>query len=78
MQKNRNKDLFISGVRHKTYIKVDEKGTEASAVTSLEMATTSMPVEVERVIFDRPFIYSIIDVTTGIPLFIGIMENPAL
>ena len=35
-----------------------------------------MPVELPKVVFDRPFVYGIIDVETGIPLFIGIMENP--
>ena len=70
-------DLSISNVKHKTYIKVDEKGTEAAAVTSVVMPQ-SMPIELPRLSFDRPFIYGIIDVTTGIPLFIGIMENPAI
>jgi serpin B len=78
MQQNRNKDLAISEVKHKTFIKVDEKGTEASAVTSVAVDATSMPVEVPKIVFDRPFIYSVIDVMTGIPLFIGIMENPVL
>ena len=71
-------DLFIGDVKQKTYIKVDEKGTEAAAVTSVEMQLTSMPVELPKVVFDRPFVYGIIDVETGIPLFIGIMENPAI
>jgi serpin B len=72
------KDLYISEVKQKTYIKVDEKGTEAAAVTSVELEVTSMPVELPRVVFDRPFVYGIVDVTTGIPLFIGIMENPTI
>ncbi|WP_326909113.1 serpin family protein [Sedimentibacter sp. MB31-C6] len=76
MKEDLTKDLFISEVKHKTFIKVDEKGTEASAVTSVEMETTSMPAELSKVVFDRPFLYGIVDVTTGIPLFIGIMENP--
>lgn len=69
-------DLYIGDVKQKTYIKVDEKGTEAAAVTSVEMEVTSMPVELPKVVFDRPFVYGIIDAETGIPLFIGIMENP--
>jgi len=76
MSKSHNKELFISDVKHKTFIRVDEKGTEAAAVTSVEMNTTSMPIEVQKLVFDRPFIYGIVDVTTGIPLFMGIMENP--
>ncbi len=78
MSENLIKDLYISEVKQKTYIKVDEKGTEAAAVTSVEMELTSMPVELQRVVFDRPFVYGIVDVTTGIPLFIGIMENPTI
>ena len=78
MREDLEKDLYISKVKQKTYIKVDEKGTEASAVTSVTLETTSMPVELPRVVFDRPFVYGIVDVTTGIPLFIGIMENPTI
>lgn len=76
MKEDLTKDLYISEVKHKTFIKVDEKGTEASAVTSVGMDQTSMPVELPKVVFDRPFVYGIVDVTTGIPLFMGIMENP--
>lgn len=78
MKKNRDKDLFINEVKHKTFIKVDEKGTEAAAVTSVEMAETALVTnEIPKIVFDRPFIYGIIDTETGIPLFIGIMENPS-
>ncbi len=70
-------DLSISDVKHKTYIKVDEKGTEAAVVTSVVMPQ-SMPLELPQLRFDRSFVYGIVDVTTGIPIFIGIMENPAI
>ncbi len=78
MSEDLQKDLYISEVKQKTYIKVDEKGTEAAAVTSVGAEVTSMPIELPRVVFDRPFVYGIVDVTTGIPLFIGIMENPTI
>ena len=78
MNESHEKDLSISEVKHKTYIRVDEKGTEAAAVTSIEVETTSMPIELPQLTFDRPFIYGIVDVTTGIPLFIGIVENPTI
>ncbi len=77
MQKSRNKNLYISDVKHKTFIKVDEKGTEAAAVTSVEVKFTGMPVGVQSVVFDRPFVYGIVDLENGLPLFIGIMENPS-
>ena len=76
MNKNQTRELYIGEVKHKTYIKIDEKGTEASAVTGVGVKLTSMPVDVTEVVFDRPFIYAIMDLKTGIPLFIGIMDDP--
>jgi serine protease inhibitor len=69
-------DLFISEVKHKTFCRVDEKGTEAAAVTSVEMRLTSIPVGEEQLVFDRPFLFGILDTRTGVPLFLGIMEKP--
>ena len=76
MSANGSRDLFISAIKHKTYIRVDEKGTEAAAVTSVEMSVTSMPAEGRNMRFDRPFLYAVVDVENGMPLFLGIMENP--
>lgn len=57
---------------HKTYIKVDEKGTEAAAVTGMMAGATSAkpPVPIEFK-FDKPFTYVIKDKTSGEVLFIG-------
>ncbi len=71
------KNLYISEVKHKTFCRVDELGTEAAAVTSVEVKLTSMPASDHQLNFNRPFIYGIVDTTTGAPLFLGIMENPA-
>lgn len=71
----REKGLYISEVRHKTVIKVDEKGTEAAAATSVAVDESAPMYDIERV-FDRPFFYGIMDMDTGTPLFIGILENP--
>jgi len=76
MNEQDRSDLFISEIKHKTYCRVDEKGTEAAAVTSVEMRLTSMPVAEETLVFDHPFLYGIMDVQTGIPLFLGTMEKP--
>ena len=54
--------MFIDEILHKTYIDVDEKGTEAAAVTVIMMKMTSMPFkpsEPEEFIADRPFAYCI-------------------
>jgi serine protease inhibitor len=77
MNEQHEKNLYISEVKHMTFIRVDEKGTEASAATSVEVGITSMPMSDKQLTFDRPFIYGIMDIKTGMPLFLGIMENPA-
>jgi len=68
--------LFIGDVKHKTFIRVDEKGTEAAAVTSVEIQDESMPSSDIQLVFDRPFVYGIMDVQTHLPLFVGILEDP--
>jgi serpin B len=73
---NRSKGLYISEVKHKTVIRVNEKGTEAAAATSVAI-DESAPGYEKELIFNRPFLYGIIDLQFGLPLFIGILENPA-
>ncbi len=68
-------NIFISRVVHKTHIEVDESGTRAAAVTAVEMKPTSFPVYEKSVILDRPFVYAIVDNATGMPIFIGTVEN---
>jgi len=70
------KDLFIDEVLHKTFIRVDEKGTEAAAVTAVMMRLTSMMPSGRQIVFDRPFFYSILDTKTDHALFIGTMSEP--
>lgn len=76
MNSTGEKNLYISEVKHKTYVRVDEKGTEAAAATSVEVSLTSAPAYECLLIFDRPFLYGIVDNQTGLPLFLGILENP--
>jgi serine protease inhibitor len=69
--------LYISEVLHKTFVQVDEKGTEAAAATSVGvMALSAMPMEPIVIRFDRPFVYVIYDKTSGTILFIGKIEEP--
>lgn len=67
------RDLVVTGVMHKAYVAVDEKGTEAAAATGLVVGATSMP---QTVAVDRPFIYLIRDQKTGTALFMGRVVNP--
>jgi serine protease inhibitor len=77
MQTSRSKDLYISEIKHKTFIKLNEVGTEAAAATLVEISKGMGPSGDKKVVFDRPFIYGIVDLATGLPLFIGILEKPA-
>ena len=67
-----NERIMISDVVHKTYITVDEDGTEAAAVTNIGMVTTSMP-DYPIVNINRPFLMVIREKSTGVILFIGKM-----
>ncbi len=67
--------LFIDEVKHKTFIEVNEEGTEAAAVTSVGVGTTSVP-QYPYVILDRPFILVIRENQLGSVLFVGKVMNP--
>jgi serpin B len=73
-------ELFIGAAVHKAYIDVDEHGTEAAAATgvaiSARMAIIQEPPPVV-VTVDRPFLFAITDVATGLPLFLGRVADPA-
>ena len=73
-----DEDLFISAVIHKSYIDVNETGTEAAAVTAIVFATTSVGPGMEKIHFtvDKPFVFAITEKDTGAILFIGEVRNP--
>ncbi len=66
-------DLYISEVKHKTYVKVNEEGTEAAAVTSVEVSLSAAPTEIR---VDRPFLFVIHDRHSGALLFMGKIVDP--
>lgn len=71
-------NICINRVLHKTFISVNEKGTEAGAATVVEMTQESAaegPSDVRRVYLNRPFVYMLIDYETNIPFFIGTMMD---
>lgn len=70
-------DIYISDVKHKTFVQVDEAGTEAAAVTSVEISVTSMPAYDFELKFDRPFFYAIQDSKTGAIVFMGTVFDPS-
>lgn len=70
-------DLRIAKVIHKTFLRIDEKGTEAAAATGISVEVTSAPI-VQPPTFraDHPFVVVIRDHQTGAILFLGRVENP--
>ncbi len=78
-----NNDLYISLVIHKTYIDLNEKGTEAAAVTAVEISLNSLgPGEKDEPVTlfeaNRPFVYAIVEKSTGVVLFLGKMVDPTI
>jgi serpin B len=74
----KEKDLFISRVLHKTYVKVDEEGTEAAGVTAVEFTRSSVSPGNNEVYMkiNRPFIFAIRENSSGAILFVGKVVNP--
>ena len=66
--------LCISDVRHKTFVDVNEEGTEAAAATSVEISFTSLAAPLQ---VDRPFVFAIRERLSGTILFLGRVMNPA-
>jgi len=72
--KTQNGNLFINSIQYKTFIDVNQEGTKASSATSVEMGSTALPVEpneMKNVVFDRPFLFCIIDTEINTPIFMG-------
>jgi serpin B len=66
--------LYVKKVKQKTFLKVDEVGTEAAAVTSVEMGIKSAPSSLRA---DRPFLLAIRERLSGTVLFAGfIVQAP--
>ena len=72
-----NENLFISRILHNTYIEVTEEGTEAAAVTVVEVGYTSVPIIPEFRV-NKPFLFVIRENSTGVILFMGKMGNMEL
>ncbi len=69
--------IFLDSVLHEAVFDINETGTEAAAVTVITgMAGSARPPEeIIYLTFDQPFVYGIVDLDTGIPLFLGTLEQ---
>ena len=67
--------LYIGRVLHKTFFRIDEKGTSAGAATIMDVVVGArLDIETKEpytVYLDRPFVYMLIDCKSNTPFFIG-------
>ncbi|MFD2248647.1 serpin family protein [Pontibacter ruber] len=67
------RNLAISEVKHKTFVEVNEEGTEAAAATSVGIVVTSLPPSIR---IDRPFVFLIREKSSNAIVFIGKLMQP--
>ncbi|NXH79524.1 A2AP protein, partial [Edolisoma coerulescens] len=72
LQKITEEPLFVSSVQHQATLELKEDGVEASAATSVVLSRS-----VSAFSLNRPFVFIIFEEETGIPLFIGSVQNPS-
>jgi serpin B len=65
--------LYVTRVDQKTFVEVNEEGTEAAAATAVGIGVTSAPVVVEMRV-DRPFVFAIRERLSGAVVFLGVMN----
>lgn len=73
-------NIYLSRVLHKTFLELGEKGTRAGAVTVVEAKCegSACPIDPpKQVILNRPFLYMLVDMESGVPFFVGTMQDPA-
>lgn len=68
--------LHIADVTQKTFLAIGEKGTEAAAMTKVEMRDESAPSYDEMMIVDKPFTIVILDTRHSLISFMGYIQNP--
>jgi len=74
---NATAPLLITGVKHKAFVDVNEDGTTAAAVTSVEVGITSAPL-LPTITFDHPFFFAIREMKSGLIVFAGTVNNPTI
>ena len=65
--------IYLSRVIHDSFLKIDEKGAEGAAVTTVGVAAESLPPSIN---FDSPFMFILRHVDSSVPVFIGKIMDP--
>ena len=70
--------FYINAVLHKTFLRVDENGTEAAAATAVMMTRSALPPPANpaEMLLNRPFVCAIRDAQSGALLFVGAIVHP--
>lgn len=68
--------VYLSRVQQKSFLKVDERGTEAAAATFAEIVLVCAGCSGPRFVFDRPFLFAIRERLSATILFIGVIGDP--
>ena len=71
-------NLYLGYFLHKTRIELDRNGTKAAAISfggAKGNDVASQPEETHTIILNRPFMFGIVDNSTGLPLFLGVVTN---
>jgi serpin B len=75
--RDREPKVFLDRIQHKTFLEVNEEGTEAAGATSVRVGTTSVAVDTFDMEVNRPFFLTIRDNRSGTILFMGAIANPS-
>ncbi|MBB6461204.1 serpin family protein [Flammeovirga kamogawensis] len=75
--KQYDEDLHISKIAHKTFLDVNEMGTEAAAATAVSISRSSFNPEKKEFYFDRPFVLIIKNTKTSNIIFMGVIREPS-
>jgi serine protease inhibitor len=71
--------FYVSNIIQQTYLCVDENGSEAAAATEVQIEASAMRAPIKKpfnLVFDRPFLFAIIDDQSGQLIFTGILRDP--
>lgn len=75
MATSKEGNIYIGEAMQKTYIEVAEYGTKAGSVSSMRVGDGAAPMPEKEIILDRPFVYAIVEKTTGLPVFLGAIND---
>jgi serpin B len=72
--------LYVSSIFHKSFVEVNEEGTEAAAASAAICMPLSIPLPIRPIDFiaDHPFLFVIREDMAGVVLFVGHVVNPLL